>query len=176
MEEIRASLPSAWASATVGSRSTAMELVMAEGNRMKGRAMLVSTPYTDRASEFVRPELISLLGIHMASALPRTFNIRRFPIRGRARAIRGAAVAPKERGMAGARRESPSLQGGKKPRQNTVNTADAISPIRCPYTARLTVIWRPDSSQMLAMRNTAPMRMTCSATWEKAGTRAFCMP
>ena len=153
-----------------------MELVMAEGNRMNGRAMLVRTPYTDRASELVRPELISLLGIHMASALPSTFKISRFPIRGRARAIRGAAVAPKERGMAGARRESPSLQGGKNPRQNTVNMADAISPIRCPYTARLTVIWRPDSSQMLAMRNTAPMRMTCSATWEKAGTRAFCMP
>ena len=43
-EEIRASLPSAWASATVGRRSTAMELVMADGNRIKGRAMLVSTP------------------------------------------------------------------------------------------------------------------------------------
>ena len=43
-EEMRSSFPSDWASATVGSRSTAMELVMAEGKRMKGRLIPVNTP------------------------------------------------------------------------------------------------------------------------------------
>ena len=176
MEEMRPSLPSAWAWATVGSSRTAMELVMAEGNRMNGSAMLVSTPYMDRASELVRPKLISLLGIQIASALPRTLSIRRLPIRGRARAIRGAAVSRKERGIAFLILLPSIPAGGKKPRQNTVNAAEAISPIKWPYTARLTVISRPESSHTPAIRNTAPMRMTCSATWENAGTLAFCMP
>lgn len=38
-----------------GSKSTAMEFVRAEGNRIKGSAMLVSTPYMDNASLLVRP-------------------------------------------------------------------------------------------------------------------------
>lgn len=115
-----------------------------------------------------------MLGIQIASALPRTLRISRLPIRGRARAIRGTAAA---------RKESPAwadldcaLSGGKNPRETMVNRAEAISPIKCPYTARLTVISLPEPSHTLAMRNTAPMRITCSATWEKAGTLAFCMP
>jgi hypothetical protein len=44
VREIRDWSPSAWASATVGSKSTAMELVMAEGKRIKGIAIPVSTP------------------------------------------------------------------------------------------------------------------------------------
>ena len=63
-------MPSAWASATVGSRSTAMELVMAEGNRMKGRGHAGQHAVADRASEFVRPELISLLGIRWLPRFP----------------------------------------------------------------------------------------------------------
>ena len=107
-----------------------MELVMAEGNRMNGRAMLVSTPYMDRASELVRPELISLLGIQIASALPRTLSISRLPISGRARAISGAAVSRKERGIAFLILLPSVPAGGKNPRQNTVNAAEAISPIK----------------------------------------------
>lgn len=38
---MRDSLPSAWASATVGSKSTAMELVMAEGNIIKGEGVII---------------------------------------------------------------------------------------------------------------------------------------
>lgn len=46
---------SACALAADGSKSTAMEFVRAEGNRIKGSAMLVSTPYMDNASLLVRP-------------------------------------------------------------------------------------------------------------------------
>ena len=55
MEEMRSVLPLACASAAEGRRSTAMELVMAEGKKIKGIAILVRTPYRDRAWESVRP-------------------------------------------------------------------------------------------------------------------------
>ena len=45
----------AWALAADGSKRTAMELVIADGNRINGSAILVSTPYTDNASLLVRP-------------------------------------------------------------------------------------------------------------------------
>ena len=38
---MRDSLPSAWASATVGRRRTAIELVMAEGKRIKGAGVII---------------------------------------------------------------------------------------------------------------------------------------
>ena len=41
VREIRDWSPSAWASATVGSKSTAMELVMAEGKRIKGEGDII---------------------------------------------------------------------------------------------------------------------------------------
>ena len=41
---MRSRLPADWASATVGRSSTDMELVMADGKKMKGMAMPVSTP------------------------------------------------------------------------------------------------------------------------------------
>ncbi len=47
MEMVRAMrslFPSAWAWATSGSSSTAMELVMAEGKKINGMAMPVRTP------------------------------------------------------------------------------------------------------------------------------------
>lgn len=46
---IAASLPVESASDTMGSSSTEMELVMAEGKSMSGRAIPVKTPYTLRA-------------------------------------------------------------------------------------------------------------------------------
>lgn len=55
MVEMRLSSFSACALAADGSKSTAMEFVRAEGNRIKGSAMLVSTPYMDNASLLVRP-------------------------------------------------------------------------------------------------------------------------
>ena len=44
VEEMLFQLPKDWALATVGSKRTATELVIAEGNKTKGRAMPVSTP------------------------------------------------------------------------------------------------------------------------------------
>lgn len=55
MVEMRLSSFSACALAADGSKSTAMEFVRAEGNSIKGSAMLVSTPYMDNASLLVRP-------------------------------------------------------------------------------------------------------------------------
>ncbi len=48
-------LPFASASETMGRSSTEMELVMAEGNRIRGRLMPVSTPYTPSASALFKP-------------------------------------------------------------------------------------------------------------------------
>ncbi len=55
--------PLASASATIGKSRTEMELVIAEGKRMRGRLMPVSTPYTPRASVLFRPWAIRRLGI-----------------------------------------------------------------------------------------------------------------
>ena len=55
MVEMRPCSFIAWALAADGSKRTAMELVIADGNRINGSAILVSTPYTDNASLLVRP-------------------------------------------------------------------------------------------------------------------------
>ena len=54
MVEMRPCSFIAWALAADGSKRTAMELVIADGNRINGSAILVSTPYTDHASLLVR--------------------------------------------------------------------------------------------------------------------------
>ena len=85
------SLPAACASETVGSRTTARELVIADGKKIKGSAIPVSTPYVLRASALDRPNSSSLLGTKIASRLCRQPRISRLPISGRAIAINGAA-------------------------------------------------------------------------------------
>ena len=85
-------LPAAWSWAMLGSSRTELELVMAEGNRIKGSAIPVSTPYTARASPLVSPDIWSLLGIQMASRLASRFSTRRLAMRGRARARRAGSI------------------------------------------------------------------------------------
>ena len=55
MVEMRPCSFIAGALAADGSKRTAIELVIADGNRINGSAILVSTPYTDNASLLVRP-------------------------------------------------------------------------------------------------------------------------
>ncbi len=66
--------------------------------------------------------------------------------------------------------------GGNSTRHSRLKDAAPISPIRCPYTASRTVISVPSAAHFPAIRNTRAMRTTCSATWEKAGTRDFWAP
>lgn len=67
-------------------------------------------------------------------------------------------------------------EGENRQNQAAVYRQEAISPIRCPAAASSTVRGAPCSVRMSAMRNTAPMRMVCSAIWEEAGTRVRRMP
>ena len=76
---------------TVGSRTTARELVTAEGKKIKGRAMPVRTPYRLRASEWLSPKAISRLGTKMASRLCRQFKSAGSHV-GTAIAMRGPAI------------------------------------------------------------------------------------
>ena len=138
------------------------------------------------------------LGMRMASALPRRFNTRRFPIRGRARVRIGPKLAniglsPKSSSSfphfcshlcrpAFSNRVSfcPSFLslfwGGTRSRARNVNTAEAISPIRCPSTASPTVTGFPFFSRYPTSSHTAIMRITCSAIWENDGICALFIP
>ena len=123
-----------------------------------------------------------------ASALERRFNTRRVPMRGRARAMRPGATAVKSQRAAetgeilsflfpappGSRRKEP--RGGKRAKDSREKRVAANSPMRWPYTARRTVMGCPCSVRMSAMRNTAPMRTACSASWVNAGTFVRCRP
>ena len=134
--EIRSLFPADWAFATVGSRRTAIELVMAEGNRIKGMAIPVSTPYMEKASSLFNPKAWRRLGIQMASALPRRFNTSRFPIKGRARDMRGITSERKEGGSYPLEETEETavfdFWGGNMHREQRVNRAEAASPIGGP--------------------------------------------
>ena len=61
-------------SAIVGSSMVETEFVIADGNRMQGNAMPVSTPYILRESEEGIPNACNLSGMEMASILCKMFN------------------------------------------------------------------------------------------------------
>ncbi len=106
----------------------------------------------------------------MASALERMFSTSRLPMRGRARVIRDGAV--EQKAVKKAVRPSEE-EGVKKQKQKTEKKQAVSSPIRCPMTASSTVISRPLSTRISAMRNTAAMRTICSMIWAMAGIFVF---
>ena len=70
---------------TAGIRTVPTEFVMADGNRMQGRAIPVSTPYILRASELFNPYSFRQAGIEAASTLWSSVTIVRFAVSGRDR-------------------------------------------------------------------------------------------
>ena len=66
------------ASEITGRSITEIEFVNALGNRTRGRAIPVKTPYIDRASADDRPNNRSCPGMEMASTLARILIISRF--------------------------------------------------------------------------------------------------
>ena len=56
---------------------------MADGNRIRGRAIPVKIPYSSRAFSFGKPQKRSIWGIRIVSIPPRTVRSIRFMVRGR---------------------------------------------------------------------------------------------
>ena len=71
------------ASATAGSSITERELVMVEGNKIKGIAIPLSIPYRESASTGEQPESFKKVGSRIASALCNKLIVKRFPVIGR---------------------------------------------------------------------------------------------
>lgn len=72
----------ACAALTAGIRTVPTELVMAEGKRIQGRAMPVSTPYMLSASLVLMPESLRQAGIEAASTLCSRVTAVRLAVRG----------------------------------------------------------------------------------------------
>ena len=105
--------PPACALATEGSRTTARELTMAEGNMIKDMAMPFRTPSVLTAWDWLKPKAASRLGIRMDSALLKRFMTSRFAMSGRASAMRGMAMDAME-GAWGSGQVSPSFSSKER--------------------------------------------------------------
>ena len=147
--------PDVLAALTAGRRTVLTEPVSADGKRMHGRAIPVSTPYRLTASVADIPYRMREAGMETASMLWSRVRAVRF-------AVSGAEKANSSR--------MPAQTGRCRRRPRTVNRAAAISPATTPAAARRIEGVRPQVRRKIQRRTTVRIRTHCSISWLAAGS------